>query len=111
MEADQKTLKQGAIRSLILGLGKGVSLNPKLHLNKVIGLDDATMYTPKFNRAAKTQKEGRIGSLAENIVSSEDLKQRTFAINSGHTRPFFRKSEFRRMKSAAIALEKISTKN
>lgn len=115
MSLGQKALKGAALFSIITGLGNKISLDSKLKVTKVIGLKDPTMYTPSFNGEAQVHREKTIEGhggkkgLGDNLVPEENKNQRTYGLDMSHTIPFFRESEFKRMKAAAVALEKLSS--
>ena len=105
MTNEQEKLKKQSLSSVVWGLGKGLTLKPETKITQVIGLKDPTMYTPKVNMKAKQHRAEYEGNLGRNIVPEENENVRTFSADMGHTRPFFRESEFRRMEKAAIVLE------
>lgn len=108
---EQKKLRQKAIFSIIGGLGKQLDIDPSVRLTKVVGLQDLTMYTAGFNKAAaehrekNTEEHEGVETLGSRLVPRKEKNQRTFGVNMRHAVPFFRMSEFKRMKKAAEALE------
>ena len=115
MSPEQRMIKKKALISILTNLGKTIALKETTRLTQVIGLNDPTMYTPGFSRDAEehrgttlTKNDG-VQSLGDNMVPGANDNTRTFGVDMGHTIPFFRQNEFKRMRRAAEALDAIKS--
>lgn len=107
MTGDQKKMKNEALHALIFGLGKGLTLKPDTKVNEIYGLRDLTAYTPSLVKEAKEQMKSHGGSLGQSMVQPQREGSRVFAVKQSHVRPFFRSSELKRIRKAAMELGKL----
>jgi len=122
MSQEQNILKKKAISKVMKSLVSGVPVPKDLKVTEVIGVFDPLMYSSLFNKKVKEQK-GKFdpvkkdldgAPLGENIISdSNNTNRRTFGIQTSHSIPFLRNSEFQRIHKAARALAdlKLSQRN
>lgn len=106
MDKEQETLKKEAISEIIGNLRDGVPLPPEVRSTEVVGMYDPTMFSTSALERAKTQREEHKGSLGAGLVS-DTPEHRKFSIAMGHTVPFFRENEMRRIAKTANAIENV----
>jgi hypothetical protein len=107
MTKDQEKMKSASIHTLMLALGKGLTLKPETKVNEIYGLKDLTTYTPSLAKEAKEQMESHSGALGQNLVHPQRENSRVFAVKQSHVRPFFRPRELKRIRKAAMELDSL----
>ena len=111
MENGEKERKSEALKKIIFNLHHEISLNPDTKITTVSGLYDLTSYTSECNLRAIDHRESTDGSsLGRALVSNttgEHTNRRDFSAEMGHTIPFFRESEFRRMEATAKSMQNL----
>lgn len=108
-DEEQEKRKKNAVENLIRQLKSGVSLNPELKVNIVTGLFDLlTRSRWDKNAERKIKSSGQIGKkgpLGRDIIPSESLQRREFAVKSGHLIPFFKRKSDNEMRVWARSID------
>ncbi len=108
---EQNKMKSAGMKAIRISLSNEVELKPETKVNEIYGLRDMTTYSPGLNAEAKEARERRPvfspDSLAQNLIEPERKNSRTFAVDTFHMPPWFRKQELKRIKKAAAALNSL----
>ncbi len=108
MESEQKSRKEGVLKSILTKISHGVPVAENLKANELIGLKDPTMFSFKRSRQAKAKRAEHGETLAGAMLDRNNPNRRKFGIQMSHTIPFFRPSEFKRWDRIAELLKTMS---
>jgi hypothetical protein len=105
--ADQVSMKQKGLRSLVSNLLKGSPIPNDMRVTEEVGLDDWLTYSPFFNKEARSQRDERENSLQKYLVTKEGEGggRKRYGIDMAHVPPFYRQNELKRLNRAAERLE------
>ncbi len=104
MSEEQIGLKKAGVKEAIYSLREGTPIPPDMKVTKVVGQFDPLLYSHKENMDATEHRNGREGTLGENMRKT-GKHERTFSIKMTHAMPYFRQNEMKRMRRVAERLK------